>query len=131
LNHPQSTRAANRAVLIAFTANVTQMHRHDPAFQDTEPDAYAQAALSLLPELLMETPDLRTLEAVKLLVSLPTTYLRPYRHSLCRMLPGHLHRPTRSASVSGTLAGNRGTNIVQFGRTQNQSVSGIPGSTPA
>lgn len=75
LNHPQSTRAANRAVLIAFTANVTQMHRHDPAFQDTEPDAYAQAALSLLPEILMETPDLRTLEAVNMLVSLPIAFL--------------------------------------------------------
>lgn len=70
LSHPQSTRAANRACLIAFTANITQMHRHDPAFSDAEPDAYAQAALSLLPEVLMETPDLRTLEAVKMLVSL-------------------------------------------------------------
>jgi hypothetical protein len=65
LSHPQTTRVANRACLIVFTANITQMHRHDPAFSDAEPDAYAQAALSMLPELLMETPDLRTLEVSK------------------------------------------------------------------
>ncbi|KAJ5654743.1 transcriptional regulator family: Fungal Specific TF [Penicillium lividum] len=67
LTHPQTTRAANRACLIAFAANITQMHRYDPAFSDAEPDAYAQAALSLLPEVLMETCDLRTLEALTML----------------------------------------------------------------
>ncbi|KAJ5390825.1 transcriptional regulator family: Fungal Specific TF [Penicillium cataractarum] len=68
LNHPDTTRAANRACLAAFTANITQMHRHDPAFSDADPDAYAQAALSLVPQILMEAPDLRTLEAIMLLV---------------------------------------------------------------
>lgn len=69
LNRPQSTRVANVACLIAFTANVTQMHRHDPAFCDAEPDAYAQAALTLVSGLLTEPPDLRTLEAIMMLVS--------------------------------------------------------------
>ena len=68
-NHPDTTRAANRACLAAFTANITQMHRHDPAFSDADPDAYAQAALSLVPQILMEAPDLRTLEAIMMLVS--------------------------------------------------------------
>ncbi|OKO97635.1 hypothetical protein PENSUB_9926 [Penicillium subrubescens] len=67
LNHPDTTRAANRACLAAFTANITQMHRHDPAFCDADPDAYAQAALSLVPQILMEAPDLRTLEAIMML----------------------------------------------------------------
>lgn len=71
LNHPDTTRAANRACLAAFTANITQMHRHDPAFCDADPDAYAQAALSLVPQILMEAPDLRTLEAIMMLVSQP------------------------------------------------------------
>jgi hypothetical protein len=69
LNNPQLTRAANRACLAAFTANISQMHRHDPAFCDSDPDAYAQAALTLIPEILMEPSDLRTLEAVMMLVS--------------------------------------------------------------
>lgn len=69
LNHPDTTRAANRACLAAFTANITQMHRHDPAFSNADPDAYAQAALSLVPQILMEAPDLRTLEAIMMLVS--------------------------------------------------------------
>ncbi|KAJ5683515.1 transcriptional regulator family: Fungal Specific TF [Penicillium macrosclerotiorum] len=73
LNHPHTTRAANRACLAAFTANITVMHRHDPAFSDSDPDAYAQAALSLIPDILMEASDLRTLEAVMMLV----IYLAP------------------------------------------------------
>jgi hypothetical protein len=71
LNYPDTTRAANRACLAAFTANITQMHRHDPAFCDADPDAYAQAALSLVPQVLMEAPDLRTLEAIMMLVRQP------------------------------------------------------------
>lgn len=69
LNHPNTTRAANRACLAAFAANITIMHRHDSAFCDADPYAYAQAALSLIPQLLMEAPDLRTLEAIMMLVS--------------------------------------------------------------
>ena len=46
------------------------MHRHEPAFAGADPDAYGQAGLSLIPEILIETPDLRTLEALLMLVSL-------------------------------------------------------------
>ncbi|KAJ5103917.1 transcriptional regulator family: Fungal Specific TF [Penicillium argentinense] len=67
LNRPETSRAANRACLAAFTANITQMHRHDPQFRDTDPDAYAHAALTLLPAMLTEPPDLRTLEAIMML----------------------------------------------------------------
>ncbi|KAJ6104949.1 hypothetical protein N7486_003638 [Penicillium sp. IBT 16267x] len=64
LSRPQATRAANLACLAAFTANIAQMHRHDPILVHADPDGYAQAALGLIPAILMETPDLRTLEAV-------------------------------------------------------------------
>ncbi|KAJ6003421.1 transcriptional regulator family: Fungal Specific TF [Penicillium sp. IBT 35674x] len=67
LSRPQVTRAANLACLAAFTANIAQMHRHDPMLAHADPDAYAQAALGVIPAVLMETPDLRTLEAVIML----------------------------------------------------------------
>lgn len=68
---PSTTRAANRACLVAFAAMITNIHRHERAFAGAEPDAYLQAALTLLPEMLLEPPDLRTLEAVTILVSPP------------------------------------------------------------
>lgn len=69
LNCPETARAANRACLAAFTANITQMHRHDPMFRDADPDAYAHAALSLVPGIITEPPDMRTIETVMMLVS--------------------------------------------------------------
>lgn len=63
-----ATRIANRACLVAFAAMITNIHRHESAFAGTDPDSYAQAALTLLPEMLLEPPDLRTLEAVTILV---------------------------------------------------------------
>ncbi|KAJ5887534.1 transcriptional regulator family: Fungal Specific TF [Penicillium taxi] len=63
LNNPDTSRASHRACLAALTANITIMHRLDPRFADAEPLAYIQAALTLVPDMLMETPDLRTLEA--------------------------------------------------------------------
>lgn len=66
---PNLTRAANRACLVAFAAMITHIHCHEPAFAGADPDAYLQAALTLLPEMLLEPPDIRTLEAVTILVS--------------------------------------------------------------
>lgn len=66
---PGMTRAANRACLVAFAAMITHIHRHERAFAGADPDAYLQAALTLLPEMLLEPPDIRTLEAVTILVS--------------------------------------------------------------
>ena len=66
---PNMTRAANRACLVAFAAMITQIHRHERAFAGADPDAYLQAALTLLPEMLLEPPDIRTLESVTILVS--------------------------------------------------------------
>ncbi|KAJ5952669.1 transcriptional regulator family: Fungal Specific TF, partial [Penicillium vulpinum] len=65
---PNMTRAANRACLVAFAAMITHIHRHERTFAGAEPDAYLQAALTLLPEMLLEPPDLRTLEAVTILM---------------------------------------------------------------
>ncbi|KAE8153241.1 hypothetical protein BDV25DRAFT_149908 [Aspergillus avenaceus] len=62
------TRAANRACLAAFTALIATIHRHKPAFARAEPDVYIRAALATLPDLFMEEPDVRTLEAFILLV---------------------------------------------------------------
>ncbi|KAJ5749599.1 transcriptional regulator family: Fungal Specific TF [Penicillium manginii] len=67
LNHPSTTRAAYRACLAAFTANITQMHRHDPMFRDADPDAYAHAALSLVPGIITEPVDTRTVEAIMMI----------------------------------------------------------------
>lgn len=69
LNYPETSRAANRACLAAFTANITQMHRHDPMFRDADPDAYAHAAISLVPGIITEPPDTRTVEAIMMIVS--------------------------------------------------------------
>ena len=78
LSNHSSSRAAHRACLIAFTANISQMHRHEPVFRDAEPYSYAQYAISLIPELLMEPPDLRSLEAILMLVRIhdPLVLLR-------------------------------------------------------
>jgi hypothetical protein len=68
LNHPpDSSPTANVACPIALTAMVTQMHRLEPEFADTDPDAYMQTVLTLLPRLLMEEVSLRTLETVVIL----------------------------------------------------------------
>ena len=69
LNHPETSRAANRACLAVFTANITQMHRHDPMFRGADPDAYAHAAISLVPGIITEPPDTRTVEAIMMIVS--------------------------------------------------------------
>ena len=68
LNHPRTSRAAYRACLAAFAANITQMHRHDPMFRDADPDAYAHAALSLVPGIITEPIDTRTVEAIMMIV---------------------------------------------------------------
>jgi precorrin-2 methylase len=68
LNHPKTSRAAYRACLAAFTANITQMHRHDPMFREADPDAYAHAALSLVPGIITEPADTRTVEAIMMIV---------------------------------------------------------------
>ncbi|CAG8903692.1 unnamed protein product [Penicillium egyptiacum] len=74
---PNMSRAANRACLVAFAAMITHIHRHERAFAGADPDAYLQAALTLLPEMLLEPPDLRTLEAVTILMLYITPLGRP------------------------------------------------------
>lgn len=110
LSRPQGTRAANLACLAAFTANIAQMHRHDPILAHADPDAYAQAALGIIPAILMETPDLRTLEAVIMLVSLVTSPVISLaaNHSL-----GHIHCPNRSDAVNRSIVRNRYTSTIQ------------------
>ncbi|OGE47518.1 hypothetical protein PENARI_c042G00427 [Penicillium arizonense] len=74
---PSMTRASNRACLAAFAAMITQIHRHENAFAGSDPDAYMQAALTLLPEVMLEPPDLRTLEAVTIMMLYVTPLGRP------------------------------------------------------
>ncbi|KAL3490282.1 C6 transcription factor [Aspergillus germanicus] len=56
-----------KAFLVAFTAFMTQIHRHLPAFADAEPDCYILAALSLLPHLILEPRNVEGLEAVMIM----------------------------------------------------------------
>ncbi|KAL2812217.1 fungal-specific transcription factor domain-containing protein [Aspergillus granulosus] len=53
-----------RAFLVAFTAFMTQIHRHLPAFTQAEPDCYIIAALTLLPHLILEPRNIEALQAV-------------------------------------------------------------------
>ncbi|PLB54098.1 hypothetical protein P170DRAFT_347702 [Aspergillus steynii IBT 23096] len=76
-NSTEPNHAANRACLVAFTALVTELHRLEPAFANADPDAYLQTSLSLLPKLLMEPPDMRTLETVVIIM----VYIFPIGHA--------------------------------------------------
>ncbi|GAQ47409.1 fungal specific transcription factor domain-containing protein [Aspergillus tubingensis] len=69
----ETVPAANLACLFALTAMMSVMHRLSPEFVNAEPDAYIQAALGLMPRLLMERTTVRSLEAVVLIM----TYVMP------------------------------------------------------
>ncbi|GAA89558.1 C6 transcription factor [Aspergillus luchuensis IFO 4308] len=45
---------AEKAHLFAFAAFITKQHQHQPQFADTDPDAYVQAVLTLVPKLMLE-----------------------------------------------------------------------------
>ncbi|KAL5685192.1 hypothetical protein EMGR_004502 [Emarellia grisea] len=61
------TNVADRACLAALTAMVTRIRRQEPAFADADPDAYVQAVLSVLPQLMMEHTNVRALETLIIL----------------------------------------------------------------
>ncbi|KAL4751825.1 hypothetical protein BDW72DRAFT_81479 [Aspergillus terricola var. indicus] len=73
----QPTHTANLACLVAFAAQITEMHRLEPAFLDADPDAYIRAVLSLIPRLLIEDPSVRSLETFVNIA----TYLGPLGHT--------------------------------------------------
>lgn len=62
-------KAADIARPVALTALLGRIHRHEPEFADAEPDAYIQTALGLIPQLMMDSENLRTLESLVLLVN--------------------------------------------------------------
>ncbi|KAB8201340.1 hypothetical protein BDV34DRAFT_202966, partial [Aspergillus parasiticus] len=62
-----SFNAANRACIVAFVALISRLRRHEPGFAEADPDAYIEAALSLLPQLTLEHTNIRALEALLLL----------------------------------------------------------------
>ncbi|KAE8404753.1 hypothetical protein BDV37DRAFT_271202 [Aspergillus pseudonomiae] len=69
LGNPDSTTSpANYACLVALTALITRIRGNDLAFADADPDAYVQAVLTLLPELIIDNANIRSLEALTLLV---------------------------------------------------------------
>ncbi|KAI9041745.1 uncharacterized protein KD926_006469 [Aspergillus affinis] len=55
---------ADRACLVAFTAFITHIEHHELAFLHANSDSYLQAALSLVPQLIMEHTNTRALEAL-------------------------------------------------------------------
>jgi hypothetical protein len=57
-----------KAFLVAFTAFMTQIHRHLPAFSNAEPDRYILAAVSSLPQLILEPRNVEALQAVIIMV---------------------------------------------------------------
>lgn len=61
-------KAADLVCPVALTALLGRIHRHEPEFADAEPDAYIQAALGLVPQLMMDSENLKTLETLVLLV---------------------------------------------------------------
>ncbi|GFF44556.1 hypothetical protein IFM58399_07320 [Aspergillus lentulus] len=61
------TCIADRACLAALTAMITRIRRQEPAFADADPDAYVQAVLSVLPQLMVEHTNVRALEALIIL----------------------------------------------------------------
>lgn len=66
------SRVSSKASLFAFTAFIAKIHGHHPAFLNADPDAYIQVVLGLLPVILLEKHDTRTLECLVFLVSITT-----------------------------------------------------------
>ncbi|KAL4971573.1 C6 transcription factor [Aspergillus desertorum] len=64
---PPTEHTVALALLAAFTAFMTQIHRHLPAFANAEPDCYILAALTLTPHVLMEPTSIEGLQAVVIL----------------------------------------------------------------
>lgn len=60
---------AEKAHLFAFAAFITKQHRHQPQYADTDPDAYLQAVLTLVPKLMLELASVWKLETFLILVS--------------------------------------------------------------
>lgn len=67
----RNMNAGDRACLAAFTAFVTRIEHHELAFLCPTPDSYLQAALSLVPQLLVEHSNIRALEALLIMVGRP------------------------------------------------------------
>ncbi|KAL4888467.1 fungal-specific transcription factor domain-containing protein [Aspergillus ambiguus] len=70
------TRTAVTACLVSLTALITKMFGHQPIFADADPDAYVQASLTLLPQIITDPDNLRTLESLLLLA----LYIAPTGH---------------------------------------------------
>lgn len=116
-NPTEPTHTANRACLVAFTALITELHRLEPAFADADPDAYLQTALGLLPKLLMETPDMRTLETVVIIVSLDFTVFK----SIKLIVLDDIHIPHWASSTSWYGAVDCRSNPLHPRRTQDET----------
>lgn len=65
----ESLDTPHRACLVAFTAFVIRLRRHEPAFAHADANAYMQAVLSMLPQLVMEHTNIRVVEVFVMLVS--------------------------------------------------------------
>lgn len=107
-----TTSVAGRACLAALTAMNTRIRRQEAAFAEADPDAYVQAVLSVVPQLMMKHTNVRAIEALILLVS-------QYSPS-CSIFPlivkGTLYCPV------GSTANSR--NSIRYGRQDPLSIWG-------
>ncbi|KAF7586584.1 hypothetical protein BBP40_008658, partial [Aspergillus hancockii] len=71
--HENPINPASYACLVALTAMITRIRAHESAFVDADPDAYVQAVLGLLPELVIDNTNLMSLETLVWL----TLYIGP------------------------------------------------------
>ncbi|GLA65422.1 hypothetical protein AtubIFM54640_007174 [Aspergillus tubingensis] len=58
---------AEKAHLFAFAAFITKQHQHQPQFAGTDPEAYVQAVLTLVPKLMLELASVWKLETFVIL----------------------------------------------------------------
>ncbi|KAI2877590.1 transcriptional regulator family: Fungal Specific TF [Aspergillus niger] len=58
---------AEKAHLFAFAAFITKQNHHQPQFADTDPDAYVQSVLTLVPKLMLELASVEKLETFLIL----------------------------------------------------------------
>ena len=102
---------AEKAHLFAFAAFITKQNHHQPQFADTDPDAYVQSVLTLVPKLMLELASVEKLETFLILVTPSLSPTRPY--SLYPNIDiGPPHRPSWLPSTSPNPPLNRHPHII-------------------
>ncbi|PYH64736.1 Zn(II)2Cys6 transcription factor [Aspergillus vadensis CBS 113365] len=90
---------AEKAHLFAFAAFITKQHQNQPQFADTDPEAYVQAVLTLVPKLMLELASVCSpplIHDIDVDLDFPQTYIDSTTHSP----PPPRQSPSSSASLS-------------------------------